>query len=198
MQVENRKQLIKKLSELFENIQQESPAGNGQQAFYQSLVEVIESHYFQTHPPRIKKYTIVITDLRGFTVMAEKYPILSVIELLNYYFDLMSKIIVKYSGVVDKFIGDSIMALFEIGDDDEDSVLNALTCAIVMQVAMKEVNKVASSLGMENMYMGIGINSGEVVAAQMGSDNYRESTVIGDEVNLAARRSFFSAGPDTD
>jgi len=134
-----------------------------------------------------KVVNILLSDLRGFSTMAESYSPVVLLELLNRYFSKMSEVILKYNGVIDKFMGDSIMALFGAPDTHEDDLERTLACAIEMQLAMGEINEVNKKLGMPSLYMGIGINTGEVVAGSLGSELHNEYTVIGNEVNLASR-----------
>lgn len=134
-----------------------------------------------------KHVTILLSDLRGFTAMAEKYSALEVIDLLNQYFLKMSEVIQRYDGTIDKFMGDAIMVLFGAPTSKIDDLQRGLACAIDMQIAMAEFNSETHLKNYPPLFMGIGINTGEVVAGQLGSYIHSEYTVIGDEVNLASR-----------
>jgi len=134
-----------------------------------------------------KLVNILLSDLRGFTSMSEDYPPVVILNLLNRYFEKMSEIIQKYNGVIDKFMGDSIMVLFGVPNSFDDDLERTLSCAIEMQLAMEDINKINESLDMPSLYMGIGINTGEVVAGSLGSEFHNEYTVIGNEVNLVSR-----------
>ena len=137
--------------------------------------------------------TILLADLRGFTTISANYPAVVVLELLNRCFVRMSEIIFQHHGGIDKFMGDSILVIFEAGENDNnESVKRALHCAVDMQLAMEELNQQHREEGWPEMYFGIGINTGRVMAALLGSDLYSEHTVIGDEVNLASRIESFS------
>lgn len=131
--------------------------------------------------------TVLMSDLRGFTTISETYDADEVVDLLNRYFSHMSKIIYKYGGTIDKLIGDSIMAVFGIPASGTNHALDAACCAIEMQIAMSAFNKENLRLGLPALYMGIGINSGDVVASRLGSDLFSEYTVIGNAVNVTAR-----------
>ncbi|HEY2630382.1 MAG TPA: adenylate/guanylate cyclase domain-containing protein [Usitatibacter sp.] len=137
--------------------------------------------------------TILLADLRGFTAISANYPAVIVLELLNRCFIRMSEIIFQHHGAIDKFMGDSILAIFESGPNPgEDAVRRAVGCAVEMQIEMEELNRRHREEGWPEMYFGIGINSGRVMSALLGSDLYSEHTVIGDEVNLASRIESFS------
>ena len=137
--------------------------------------------------------TILLADLRGFTSISANYPAFIVLEMLNRCFVRMTEIIFQNHGAIDKFMGDSILVIFESGaNPGEDSVRRALACAVDMQLSMEELNRENKDEGRPDMYFGIGINSGRVMSALLGSDLYSEHTVIGDEVNLTARIESFS------
>lgn len=136
--------------------------------------------------------TILFADLRGFTAMTSALPTELVIGLLNRCLGRMNEVISQHSGVVDKFMGDSIMVLFGLPHPHPDDVIRALACAIDMQHAMAEINRQNQQEGIPELFMGIGINTGSVMAGRLGSHIYSEYTVIGDEVNLASRIESFS------
>jgi adenylate cyclase len=135
-----------------------------------------------------REVTILLSDLRGFTAMSETYPALTVIELLNRYFSVMSEIIItKYGGMIDKFMGDSIMVTFGTPENRPNDLGRALSCSVQMQIAMDEINRSNKLLGLPHLYMGIGVNTGTVVVGEVGSSLHSEYTIIGDEVNLTSR-----------
>jgi adenylate cyclase len=137
--------------------------------------------------------TILLADLRGFTAISANYPAFVVLDMLNRCFVRMSEIIFQHHGNIDKFMGDSILAVFESGPHPgEDSVHRAIACAVEMQCVMDELNRENKDEGRPDMHFGIGINTGRVMSALLGSDLYSEHTVIGDEVNLTARIESFS------
>lgn len=136
--------------------------------------------------------TILLADLRGFTSITATLPAGTVITMLNRCLGRMNEIVSRHHGVIDKFMGDSIMVLFGVPVKHTDDVKRALTCAIEMQLAMVELNNVDRLDGIPELFMGIGINTGSVMAGKFGSNFYSEYTVIGDEVNLASRIEAFS------
>jgi adenylate cyclase len=139
-----------------------------------------------------REVTILLTDLRGFTSISEAYPAGVVLDLLNRYLARMIEIVVRNQGTIDKFMGDAIMVLFGAPYSQRDDVRHALTCAVEMQIAMDEINIYYKNLGMPELFMGIGINTGTVMAGLLGSALHSEYTVIGDEVNLTSRIEAFS------
>jgi len=139
-----------------------------------------------------REVTILLADLRGFTAIAAAHPAGIVIQLLNPCLIKMSEIIFRHQGTIDKFMGDSIMVLFGAPVSREDDVRRALTCAVEMQMTMSTLNLAHKDQGMPELFMGIGINTGTVLAGTLGSERYSEYTVIGDEVNLASRIEAFS------
>jgi adenylate cyclase len=157
----------------------------------QELHERLSCIFEQTSGPSAasepKEVTVLLSDLRGFTLITENYSAPQVVDLLNRYFTHMCAIIYRHGGTVDKFIGDSIMALFGVHVTRPNDIVQGICCAVEMQIAMDAFNKESEELGMPSLYMGIGINTGAVVAGKIGSDLHSEYTVIGDEVNLASR-----------
>ena len=139
-----------------------------------------------------REVTILLADLRGFTAIAASHPAGIVIQLLNPCLIKMSEIIFRHGGTIDKFMGDSIMVLFGAPVSGEDDVKRALACAVEMQMTMSTLNLAHKDQGMPELFMGIGINTGNVLAGTLGSERYSEYTVIGDEVNLASRIEAFS------
>lgn len=136
--------------------------------------------------PQARDFGILVSDLRGFTPLMEQHPPFAVVELLNHYYRVMIAVIDRHGGVVDKFMGDSIMALFDSKENPE-APQQLLNCVIDMQLAMDGVNAYAKRKGLPGIYMGIGMNYGTVITCELGSEIYRELTVVGDQVNMASR-----------
>ena len=134
--------------------------------------------------------TIFFSDIRSFTAMSEKMQPNEVVEFLNAYMTKMVDCVNKTGGVVDKYIGDAIMAVWgapESSGSAAADALNAVTAALMMRVELFRFNKERSDAGLPPVKIGCGINSGPVVAGQIGSEERMEYTVIGDAVNLASR-----------
>ncbi|MES9874734.1 MAG: adenylate/guanylate cyclase domain-containing protein [Candidatus Sedimenticola sp. PURPLELP] len=161
-------------------------------AFHRSVDRLLAEAGVGEISPEVKRVTILLSDLRGFTAMSESCPATDVIGMLNGYFSRMSEIIAGYGGIIDKFMGDAILALFGVPEAAEDDLERALACAVDMQRAMDEINHDHEQSGLPSIHMGIGINTGDVAAGSLGSDVHREYTVIGDEVNLASRIEAYS------
>jgi len=140
-----------------------------------------------------REVTILIADLRGFAAISASYPASTVLAMLNRCFSRMSEIIVGHYGSIDKFMGDAIMVVFS-GDlgEPRGHVRRALLCGIEMQIAMNELRSAHRDEKVPELFMGIGVNTGRVVAGLIGSEVYRAYTVIGEEVNLASRIEAFS------
>ncbi len=154
--------------------------------FREELEAFISRSVADSVTPQARDFGILVSDLRGFTPLMEQYPPFAVVELLNHYYRVMIGIIDHHGGVVDKFMGDSIMALFD-SKDNPAAARQLLDCVIDMQLAMDSVNAFANSKGLPGIYMGIGMNYGTVITCELGSEVYRELTVIGDQVNMASR-----------
>lgn len=187
MRVLNKQKLEKQIRMLFYQLQSEGPGALTEERFNQALADVFQNNELALNSKDSRMVSVLIADLRGFTYIVEKVSPAKVIQILNDFFGAMVEIIDRHGGQVDKFMGDSVIAFFESNGDVQASVLNVLKCSIEMQLAMDEVNRKGAVLGLDALYMGIGINTGDVVASVLGSEIYREYTVIGATVNLASR-----------
>ncbi|MDD5929588.1 MAG: adenylate/guanylate cyclase domain-containing protein [Spirochaetales bacterium] len=137
-----------------------------------------------------REATIFFSDIRSFTAMSEKMNPNEVVEFLNAYMTKMVACVNKTDGVVDKYIGDAIMAVWgapESSGSPAKDALCAVTAALMMRIELFRFNKVRAEAGLPPVRIGCGINSGPVVAGQIGSEDRMEYTVIGDAVNLASR-----------
>ena len=134
-----------------------------------------------------KEVTILFSDIRNFTSMSEKLPPEEVVRLLNRYFHVMVEVIFRFDGTLDKYIGDAIMAFFGAPKSDPEHAKKACLAAISMQEELIRLNREWEEEGIMPMAVGIGINTGEVVVGNIGSERRIDYTVIGDHVNLASR-----------
>lgn len=136
----------------------------------------------------LRETTVLFSDIRGFTSMSESIPAQDVVHMLNDYFELMVELIFENEGTLDKFVGDEIMALFGAPVGHADDALRAVRTAMKMlQVLEREFNGPRRAENKPIFEIGIGINTGEVVAGYLGSSKALEYTVIGDTVNTGAR-----------
>jgi adenylate cyclase len=131
--------------------------------------------------------TVLFSDMRGFTALSEKGQPEDIVSQLNDYFTRMVKVLFEHQGTLDKFVGDMVMALFGAPLDDEAHAEHAVQTALAMVRALDVLNAEWESFGLPRLDIGIGINSGDMVAGNIGSDTIMSYTVIGDAVNLGAR-----------
>jgi adenylate cyclase len=134
-----------------------------------------------------KDVTILFMDIRNFTDLSEKMRPEELIDFLNRYFSYMVDAIIKRGGVIDKFIGDAIMAIFGAPIAHDDDPLRAVLCAADLIKQLEQFNQENVRLGQQPIFIGIGIHTGEVVAGNIGSSERMEYTVVGDTVNVASR-----------
>ncbi|MBI4977383.1 MAG: adenylate/guanylate cyclase domain-containing protein [Spirochaetes bacterium] len=134
-----------------------------------------------------KNVAVFFSDIRSFTSISEKLEPEEVVEFLNEYMTAMVNLITGSSGVVDKFIGDAIMAVWGAPESRGNDTANAVGAALAMREHLIVYNKTRGTVKKPVIRIGIGINSGPVLAGQIGSEQKLEYTVIGDTVNLASR-----------
>ncbi len=135
----------------------------------------------------LRDTTMLFSDIRGFTNMSESRSPQEIVEMLNEYFEQMVEIIFKYEGTLDKFVGDEVMALYGSPVKHEDDPIRAVRSAIEMLDVLNQWNTERIERGQVPVHIGIGINTGDVVAGYLGSSKALEYTVIGDVVNTGAR-----------
>lgn len=138
--------------------------------------------------------TIVFTDIRSFTPMSENMEPHQVVELLNEYFTVMTDLIFEHGGTLDKYLGDGIMAIFGAPLARPDDADRAVRTTMEMQRALVRLNEVWAARGQAPIRVGMGINTGQVTAGNIGSTKRMDYTVIGDTVNVASRLCSNAAG----
>lgn len=131
--------------------------------------------------------TVLFSDIRGFTSLSERLSAEEVTSLLNEYFSEMEPLVSKYDGIINKFIGDAVMAIFGEPIHNEQHPQNAVLCGYEMIKKVEEMKVKWSKEGKPQFDIGIGISTGEVFVGNIGSAKRMEYTVIGDTVNLASR-----------
>jgi len=134
-----------------------------------------------------KCITIMFADIRSFTTLSEYMDPEEVVAMLNEYFGKMTEILFKYNGMLDKFVGDQIMAVFGHISNERDGARSAVRAAMEMQKATVTLMKARKRDGKPVFQVGIGINTGNAILASVGSCNRQDYTVIGDMVNTTAR-----------
>ncbi|MBN1447800.1 MAG: response regulator [Bacteroidetes bacterium] len=138
--------------------------------------------------------SVLLSDLRGFTIFSERLVPEEVVRILNRYFERMVEIISEHSGIVIEFLGDGIMAIFGAPKHLDDHADHAVACALSMQLAMEDINRMHETEGIPPVEMGIGVASGEVVVGNIGSLRRTKYGIIGYPANLAARIEALSTG----
>ncbi len=141
-----------------------------------------------------RETTILMSDLRGFTSIAERLSPEDVVAMINIYLEIMTGIIMKYNGTIDEFIGDAILVIFGAPLQRDDDTIRAVACAVEMQTAMEEVNRRNRESGYPEVVMGIGINTGSVVVGNIGSRKRTKYAVVGRNVNLTSRIESYTVG----
>lgn len=141
-----------------------------------------------------RRLTVMMTDLRGFTAIGERLPAESVVKIINNYLGTMTEIILQYQGTIDEFIGDSILVIFGAPILREDDAKRAVACAVEMQIAMEIVNERNRAAGYPEVAQGIGINTGDLVVGNIGSEKRSKYGVVGRNVNLASRIESYTVG----
>ena len=134
-----------------------------------------------------KEVTMFFSDIRDFTPMSETMEPHDVIALLNEYYSIMTDVIFEYKGVIDKYIGDEIMAVWGAPIKRENDVELCVRSALAQLEALDELNDRRLARGELEIRIGIGVNTGTVISGKMGSEKRMDYTVIGDDVNLASR-----------
>ncbi|MBA2436403.1 MAG: HAMP domain-containing protein, partial [Chthoniobacterales bacterium] len=147
-----------------------------------------------------KKVTVLFSDLRNFTPLSEALEPAELLEMLNAYLTAMSQIVDAHGGVIDKYVGDALMALFGAPLEMSDQAAQACTTALEMRSALAELNERVFRPKGFTLGFGVGIHTGTVVAGNVGSPERYNYTVIGDAVNVASRLQSLTRNPgyDTD
>lgn len=192
MQHRDRQSLVAGISGLAQQVYDTEAANRQQEAMTERLNPLLDAFLLESQPIEEVEATVLIADIRGFTALTESQPPQTIISLLNRYFARMVELVHRHGGVVDKFMGDAVMALFGAPVRRDDHLKRALCCAVEMQQAMLGLNRESQLIAEPSIYAGIAVNSGSVMAGSFGSRVYNEYTVIGDTVNLTARMEGFS------
>ena len=141
-----------------------------------------------------REVSILISDLRGFTALTSDMEPEDVVTFLNRYLGKMIDILTDAHAVIDEIIGDGILAFFGAPEPMEDHPVQAVACALAMQAAMAEVNALNRADGLPHLEMGIGLNTGQVVVGNIGSERRTKYSVVGAHVNIASRIESYAVG----
>jgi adenylate cyclase len=148
------------------------------------VMDNLESFHFDGEKRRL---TVFFSDVRGFTTLTEKSDPVVLLKQLNEYLEAMTEIIFRYDGIVDKFIGDGIMAHWGAFTPDRPNAMLAARAALEMIETLGQLNQRWSAVGRPALEIGIGLNTAEVIFGNVGTGKKVDFTAIGDGVNLAAR-----------
>jgi adenylate cyclase len=178
-----------KNTQLYEAIETETARRTSLQRYFSpGLVEMLISGDITTElGGSAYQGTVLFSDIIGFTAMSESLSPTEVVARLNRYFRIMQKLIYDNGGNVDKFSGDAIMAFWGVPRAGQHDEYDAVLTALQMQEKLWSFNLALKSEGQQPIHMGVGLNTGEFVAGNIGSEDKIEFTLIGDTVNLAAR-----------
>jgi adenylate cyclase len=136
---------------------------------------------------RRREMSVLFSDIRGFTTITEKGEPGELVAQLNEYFSRMVTVVFRHHGTVDKFVGDMVMALFGAPLDDDEHAEHAVAAAVDMVTELTELNRKWATEGRAQLDIGVGVNSGGMIAGNIGSSSIMSYTVIGDNVNLGSR-----------
>ena len=141
-----------------------------------------------------REITIMLADIRGFTNLSSKLEPEKAVTLVNNFLSEMTKVIIAHGGTIDEFIGDAILVLFGAPTVMEGHAEKAIACALEMQNAMTRVNELNASSNLPPVATGIGINTGDVIVGNIGSEQRAKYGVVGHNVNFAARVESYTEG----
>ena len=131
--------------------------------------------------------TVLMSDLRGFTDLSDSRDPEAMVGILNRYLEAMTRVIERFDGVIDEFIGDAILTVFGVPEKKPDDPARAVACALAMQNSLAELNRAMVRDGLPPLEMGIGINTGPVVVGNLGSEARTKYGIVGAVVNIASR-----------
>lgn len=135
----------------------------------------------------LREVTIMMSDIRGFTTLSEHLPPQQVVRLLNRYLGRMTDIILEHQGTIDEFLGDAVLAVFGAPRKADDDADRAVRCAIAMQAAMDEINTANEADGLPRLNMALALNTGSVVAGNIGSERRAKYGFVGHAMNVTSR-----------
>jgi GAF domain-containing protein len=151
------------------------------------ITQLLEQEDSQLFKGTNAEAVIMFTDLRDFTTMSENMDAKTVVSMLNLYFTAMANVVIEHGGIIDKFMGDAMLIIFQTGTNVNELTINAFETAKEMYEILDEFNLTKPDPNWPDLDMGIGIHRGDVIIGNIGSPQKMDYTVIGDTVNLASR-----------
>ncbi|WP_439102962.1 adenylate/guanylate cyclase domain-containing protein [Congregibacter sp.] len=151
------------------------------------VTEILENPEGMELGGDLREVTIMMSDIRGFTTMSEQLAPDRVVSMLNRYLGAMTDIILEYGGTIDEFLGDAILAVFGAPRRHDDDPDRAARCALAMQAAMEEINAANRGDGLPELAMGIALNTGNVIAGNIGSERRSKYGFVGHAMNVTSR-----------
>lgn len=151
-----------------------------------------------TQSVQARDATVLFTDIRGFSTLSEHMAPERVVSFLNEFLEEMTAAVVANHGMLDKYIGDAVMAVFGVPDHRPDHAMCAVRAALEMRMRLDDLNGRAAAQGFPHLGLGVGVHSGALVVGAIGSSHRLDYTVIGDTVNVAARLESLTRQHPTD
>jgi len=143
-----------------------------------------------------REVTVFFADIRGFTAISRKMEPEEIVELLNRYFTVITDVVFRFEGTIDKFIGDAVMSVFGSPIISPGHLEQGIKASMAVKLAVEKLNRERMAYGAAALHMGIGLDSGEVIVGNMGSSVRMEYTAVGDTVNTASRLTDLARGGD--
>jgi adenylate cyclase len=153
----------------------------------QQLADRLAAHPETAIEPQEVEVSVLFSDIRGFSALAERLPARVVATVIGKHLSAMAEVVLALGGMIDKFQGDAVMAVFGAPEPSSDHAERALLCAIAMQTRQTELNAEGWDADVPELGVGIGVNTGFVIAGTVGGGGRLEYTVVGDAVNIAQR-----------
>jgi class 3 adenylate cyclase/DNA-binding NarL/FixJ family response regulator len=153
----------------------------------QQLADRLAAHPETAIEPQEVEVSVLFSDIRGFSTMAERLAARDVATIVGRHLSAMAEVVLAHEGMIDKFQGDAVMAVFGAPEPQADHAERALRCAIAMQARQSELNAEGWGVDVPTLGVGIGVNTGLVIAGTVGGGGRLEYTVVGDAVNIAQR-----------
>jgi len=153
----------------------------------QQLVDRLAASPETAIEPQEVEVSVLFSDIRGFSTLAERLAARDVAAIVGRHLSAMAEVVLAHGGTIDKFQGDAVMAVFGAPDPQPDHAERALRCAISMQARQAELNREGWTSDVADLGVGIGVNTGRVIAGTVGGGGRLEYTVVGDAVNVAQR-----------